>query len=270
MTNGSSVFKSFMGDHSFDSIVFSIDGIDQNSYHEYRVKGKYNRSLQFATDVVKSDRSQSKKTLHVWKYILFNHNDSFSQLESLYEQASNAGVDELRLVVTQYGPVSPKFLSYSLGLESKRGSTRTLCDINDTISIGEFNRLSLNKLADDNVVPDIYFSGSIPVTVSFVVTPDTNLISALNLAESWILRNNLNNARYFIEHFINMMWLLYKDLDDKKIHPSHQEMLNMCKKYCKSSGLDTSDLSNMKLQQLEDGVSQRRANLSGEVISIKS
>lgn len=128
-TNGNINFST--GLLLLDELVIAIDGVDQNSYSQYRQGGKFDRVIQLARDAVQA-RNNAKpqkppsflKKLFtypssrpdrqlkiVWKYILFDHNDADHQLQKAQEMANDIGVDEMLFSLTPCWNRSKRYTS---------------------------------------------------------------------------------------------------------------------------------------------------------------
>lgn len=112
-TNAQKEFSSSILDAGLDEILFAIDGMDQASYVPYRVRGDFDLAYDFmrAYSLGAIERGLQVKT--VWKYVLFNHNDSEEQLLRAQVLAHEASVRELRFIVTQLGPSSTSIVDES-------------------------------------------------------------------------------------------------------------------------------------------------------------
>jgi hypothetical protein len=69
-----------------------LDGVSQSSYEAYRRSGDFTRALQFARDLADAIRLSKSSTRAVWKYILFQHNDSDEQLLAAIRMAAEIGI----------------------------------------------------------------------------------------------------------------------------------------------------------------------------------
>lgn len=128
-TNGNINFSS--GLLLLDELVIAIDGVDQESYSQYRQGGNFDRVIQFARDAVaarnnakpqqapgilkklftRRSSSSDRQLKIVWKYILFDHNDADHQLEKAQEMANDIGVDEMLFSLTPCWNRSKKYTS---------------------------------------------------------------------------------------------------------------------------------------------------------------
>jgi hypothetical protein len=99
VTNGNFDYERLLGGTAIDEIYVSCDGLYQHSYAQYRVGGDVNRVLQFMADIPKEVDGRRQKV--VWKYIVFEFNDSDAELCAAQEKAVDLGVDCLLFVFTQ-------------------------------------------------------------------------------------------------------------------------------------------------------------------------
>lgn len=102
----------------FDSIYFSLDGIDQEMAARYQRGIQFDRVLQNLTDLVAYRGDKSSPRI-VWKYLLFRWNERRKYQLRAIEMAREAGADEIRFEKT----VSP---FYGLPWRSHLGSNRDL------------------------------------------------------------------------------------------------------------------------------------------------
>ena len=98
ITNANVSYAKTLQGTSVDEIMVAGDGIRQQSYEQYRVKGKIDKVVRFMADAV-ADKQQGKPVV-IWKYILFEFNDSDQELIEAQHKAGELGVDSLLFVVT--------------------------------------------------------------------------------------------------------------------------------------------------------------------------
>lgn len=98
ITNGNGNYRSVMRDQLVDEVFVSCDGLHQDSYEKYRIRGQVDRALQFMIDAraASPDRRQTVN----WKYILFEFNDSDEEIAAAQHKAHEIGVDALLFVAT--------------------------------------------------------------------------------------------------------------------------------------------------------------------------
>lgn len=79
-----------------DEIEFSIDGINQEMYEKYRVKGNFKRVIQNLQQLVQAKHKlKAAKPNIVFKFIVFRHTEM--HLEDAEKLAESLGVDEFRI-----------------------------------------------------------------------------------------------------------------------------------------------------------------------------
>ena|ERR1700733_6250984 len=81
-----------LADCGIDEIRLALDGVDQVSYETYRRSGKFDRVLQFGRDLAQAIQASNSRTRALWKYILFNHNDSDEQILTAVRLAAETGL----------------------------------------------------------------------------------------------------------------------------------------------------------------------------------
>lgn len=81
-----------LADCGINEVRLALDGVDQASYEPYRRSGEFDRALQFAKDLAEAIQKTSSPTRAVWKYILFNHNDSDEHILTAVRMAGEIGV----------------------------------------------------------------------------------------------------------------------------------------------------------------------------------
>lgn len=96
ITNGNYDFQKSLKDAFVEDVVISCDGAIQENYQQYRINGRVEKVFQFMRDA----RSHSPKTHLIWKYILFEFNDSDTEIRLAQQIAMQTGVQEMRFVVT--------------------------------------------------------------------------------------------------------------------------------------------------------------------------
>ena len=93
-----------------DTVIFSIDGANQESYSRYRRGGNFTTAINNMRGVIKQ-KHQLGIDLHVvWRYILFKWNDSDEEMDLARSLAAEMGVDSLVWLVTTTVNHSERFL----------------------------------------------------------------------------------------------------------------------------------------------------------------
>jgi len=109
-----------------DYLFLSIDGARQESYEEYRRGGDLATALRLIRDIVAARRpcdeacphpelaehlARKGRPLLRWKYILFEHNDSESELREVQRLARRLGVDQMMFTLSHTWNRSKKYTS---------------------------------------------------------------------------------------------------------------------------------------------------------------
>ena len=83
-------------DSGVDCVIFSVDGASQESYEKYRVNGKLERVLDGMRRIAELKKgSGQERPVLVWRYILFDWNDSQEEMALARKMAAEVGVDFL-------------------------------------------------------------------------------------------------------------------------------------------------------------------------------
>ena len=98
ITNGNFDYFKSTGGQAIDEIFVSCDGRRQKSYEQYRIFGKVDVALDFMRAIPKKIGRQ--RQFVVWKYILFEFNDSDEEILEAQTLAQDLKVDTLLFVYT--------------------------------------------------------------------------------------------------------------------------------------------------------------------------
>jgi hypothetical protein len=99
ITNGNISYDRIKAESAIDEIMLSCDGARQQSYGQYRVGGSIKKIFDFMRAV---PRMKGGRRQHViWKYILFEFNDSDQEILEAQAIAESLGIDSLVFVFTQ-------------------------------------------------------------------------------------------------------------------------------------------------------------------------
>lgn len=83
-----------------NKIIISIDGVNQESYEQYRVGGNLQKVLDGTRNLVNARKASKKKTpFIIWQFIVFQHNEE--ELEEIHALAKAYEVDELAIKTAQ-------------------------------------------------------------------------------------------------------------------------------------------------------------------------
>lgn len=182
ITNGHGDFQEKHTVCGLDEIQFSIDGIDQESYEKYRVGGNFQKAFSYMKSFTETAMRNESNTRTVWRYILFEHNDSPDQLKEAFDLGSAAGVHELRFVFTHKGKWSNSITS-EVQLKDclrRRGVPLNKIRIDSQNSLLRRRRAScfLRKKPElYNVLRKLWQSIQRPSSPGIIVTADYYLVS---------------------------------------------------------------------------------------------
>jgi hypothetical protein len=86
-----------------DEVTFSIDGATPESYAIYRRRGDFQKAIRNLRFAVDEKRSAGRDLPFLnWRYILFTHNDSESEMRQARSMAEDIGVDRLCWELTDH------------------------------------------------------------------------------------------------------------------------------------------------------------------------
>lgn len=119
---------------ALDFIMFTIGGVTQESYARYHVGGRLDLAMRGMANVIRAKRElgMSNPTVH-WRYLVFNWNDSDTEIDEAIRLSEELGVDEFSLHLThipqgalslRLSPGSPGFLKYRKYINNALGYTR--------------------------------------------------------------------------------------------------------------------------------------------------
>lgn len=101
-----------------DRLVISIDGTTQESYEQYRKKGKLNKVIEGTQNIIKWKRELKSQTPYViFQFLVVSHNEH--QIEEVKQLAEELGVDEVKFKTAQLydfkngNPLMPKNEKYA-------------------------------------------------------------------------------------------------------------------------------------------------------------
>lgn len=103
-----------------NQLIISIDGLDQDSYQKYRIKGNLEKVIGGTKTLIKWKRQMKATTPHViWQFVVFKHNEH--QVPDVLKLASEIGVDEVSIKTaqvynyesdTEFIPTNPEYSRY--------------------------------------------------------------------------------------------------------------------------------------------------------------
>ncbi len=137
-----------------DHIVFSIDGVDQETYQKYRRKGSFEKAFQNMA-FMRSEMQRFGKidTINLrWQYILFSWNDSEEMIQQAKALSASSGIP-IKWVLTHTEGKSERYTpdsqAYKNLVDSKRFYENLTCElqVEDLItngSKGEYYSADIN------------------------------------------------------------------------------------------------------------------------------
>jgi hypothetical protein len=109
-----------------DEVTFSVDGATQESYVQYRQRGKLDVALNNLRAMADEKRKAGRDLPYLnWRYILFKWNDSDEEMDQARRLAAEIGVDRLCWEITDHpeNAYSRRFAPGSPGFEAIRRET---------------------------------------------------------------------------------------------------------------------------------------------------
>lgn len=109
-----------------DEVTFSIDGATQDTYEQYRRRGKIDVAFRNLRAMADEKRRAGRDLPYLnWRYILFTWNDSDAEMDRARELAADIGVDRLCWEITDHpeGAFSRRFVPGSPDYERIRRET---------------------------------------------------------------------------------------------------------------------------------------------------
>ncbi len=86
-----------------DEVTFSIDGASQDTYVQYRQRGKFDLAIRNLRVMAEEKRRSRRDVPHLnWRYILFKWNDSDEEMNLARRLATEIGVDRLSWELTDH------------------------------------------------------------------------------------------------------------------------------------------------------------------------
>ncbi len=102
VTHANFKFNEEIVESGLDKIIASVDGARQSSYERYRKGGDLQKALNFMRHIVSYKKLKRMNTPQVvWKYILFEWNDSDEEIIEAQRYADEIEVDEILFVRTR-------------------------------------------------------------------------------------------------------------------------------------------------------------------------
>jgi len=114
ITSGNFDYAATIGPEAPDEIMVSCDGVWAESYARYRVGGNVERVIRFMRDA-QSAAAGGGRPMVIWKYILFEWNDSDEELREAQFLAQEIGVAALLFVCTHSAGKSRRYTLENVG-----------------------------------------------------------------------------------------------------------------------------------------------------------
>jgi hypothetical protein len=110
-TNANSEFRSHHVTSGLNQITFSVDGTFHEAYKKYRVGGDFRKAFEYMKNFSQYCEEKQIPDYRVWKYVVFDHNDSLPELAAVQKMASDIKLQVVHYVFTMWGPRSCKIFS---------------------------------------------------------------------------------------------------------------------------------------------------------------
>lgn len=108
ITNANFDYSSNYFSSKINRVIFSIDGTNNENYSKYRKNGNFCTAFNFMENYCKESNEKHSNVFKIWKYILFDYNDSTENIYSAIKMAVEINIDELQFIITSTGPKSKK------------------------------------------------------------------------------------------------------------------------------------------------------------------
>lgn len=83
-----------------DRLIISIDGLTQETYEQYRIKGKLSKVIEGTKNVIEAKKKLSSKSPHIiFQFLVVRPNEH--EVDKVFKLAKEMGVDEVRLKTAQ-------------------------------------------------------------------------------------------------------------------------------------------------------------------------
>lgn len=109
-----------------DRMIISIDGLTQETYEQYRRKGKLEKVIQGTENMIRAKKKLKRKTPHlIFQFLVVRPNEH--EVDDIVKLGDEMGVDEVRLKTAQLydyedgNPLMPRNEKYSRYRKNKAG-----------------------------------------------------------------------------------------------------------------------------------------------------
>ena len=110
-TNANSVFNLSHVTSGLNQMQFAVDGTSQETYGKYRQGGDFQKAYQYMKDFSLACEEQKIPVYRIWKYVIFDHNDTLKELGEVQKMAIDIKIPAVHYVFTMWGPRSCRLLS---------------------------------------------------------------------------------------------------------------------------------------------------------------
>lgn len=189
-TNGNFPYRPWMIEGYIDSLRISADGVTQEAYVQYRKNGQLDRVIALIRDIRNHEKTLNRKLSIIWKYILFEWNDSDQDIRNMGQLAKQLNVD-LQFCLTHSPGKSLRFKN----AETLNQALRTLAP--NAVSETTFQLKSINlarakiglavRTLQDKLQP---FLRPLTVLIPKTIQP----IQHKQLNHALLLESTVNNA----------------------------------------------------------------------------
>jgi wyosine [tRNA(Phe)-imidazoG37] synthetase (radical SAM superfamily) len=215
ITNANFVFKEEMADAGVTEMVFAIDGVDQETYAPYRKFGNFDKCFEFMSRFSVSARwGSNKRVKSVWKYILFEHNDSVEHLAELKRLAMAAGVDEVMFIITSMGPRSSRFFRAIVELWDRKDESpeaRHLLESLDLVNpVSTISRQFVRCIGWSPFPPNMQPEAGPRFLISRYGQMHSTVDANIDIAQMALEQGRIADAGNALVAFATKLWQLYE------------------------------------------------------------
>ncbi|PWH85673.1 radical SAM/SPASM domain-containing protein [Brumimicrobium oceani] len=117
-------------DSGLDRMIISIDGLTQETYEQYRKRGKLEKVIEGTQHMIEAKKKAKSKTPHlIFQFLVVKANEH--EIDDVFKLGKSLGVDEVRLKTAQLydykngNPLMPKNEKYARYKRMKDGTYRS-------------------------------------------------------------------------------------------------------------------------------------------------
>jgi len=153
VTNGNFDYGKTCGTADLDEIVVSCDGFFQANYERYRVGGNVGTVLQFLKDAAEAACASRRRTEVVWKYIVFEWNDSDEELIAAQRFAETLPIEKLQFIFTHSLGKSARLMPerpFAVPVISQKVEFHNTCHLDLILDYGKISASNLDPACIDS------------------------------------------------------------------------------------------------------------------------